>query len=469
VLVALVHPVFSGWSSRGLAQSSRAPADLVRLSALLGDSRFTEAGDLAATLLRSGVNDPEVLAVCGLALLKSGRLHQSEQVLKRAISRAPRTPEAHLGLGRLARVRNQADVALGHLHRAVSSERFYEEASRALWRTAWEQGDLRLLGEVTALIEERFKDAGRPSPTWLSNSQAQIRGLTAGTLFRLDRPDERERIPLLTSPEQPRLRQVMARINGKGEYAFDIDSASADFMTVSPLLAEDLGLTTSGASVATGVGTGTAVVRFSRLDRIELGRVTFTDVPVMVSDLDVFRGLKKGLIGTALLKRFNVTIDVPAAVVDLFPLERPDLLRIDRAIVAADVPLYLFDATVVEARMGGAPPALYILDSAAAAHLVDRAFFNAHLRSSVDPARIARSAIRGAQGSQWVNRIDGLSIRLGLLEFPRQAVHEFSMDALNRIGGRYAAGLIGNPVLWPYRVHMNFREGRLVLEGVKAD
>jgi hypothetical protein len=38
------------------------------------------------------------------------------------------------------------------------------------------------------------------------------------------------------------------------------------------------------------------------------------------------------------------------------------------------------------------------------------------------------------------------------------------MEVLNSITGRYAAGLLGNPLLWPYRVHMDFRAGRLILE-----
>jgi len=256
------------------------------------------------------------------------------------------------------------------------------------------------------------------------------------------------------------------RLNGKGEYLFDIDSASADFMTISPLLAEELGLTPTGNSVATGVGEETAPVRFSMLNSVELAGMTFRNVPVMVSDLHPFRGLKKGLIGSALLKRFNLTIDVRAGVMDLLPLDRPDLLTagIDMARVVAAVPLYLFDATMVEASMAGAPPALYILDSAAATHLIDRAFFEQHVKPTIEPSRISRSGITGSQGAQWVNRIDGVSIGLGRLVSPGHGVHEFSMLALNQISGRYAAGLVGNPVLWPYRVHMDFRRGRLILE-----
>jgi hypothetical protein len=38
------------------------------------------------------------------------------------------------------------------------------------------------------------------------------------------------------------------------------------------------------------------------------------------------------------------------------------------------------------------------------------------------------------------------------------------MEGLNEIGGRYLAGLLGNPLLWPCRVHMDFHAGRLILE-----
>jgi hypothetical protein len=186
----------------------------------------------------------------------------------------------------------------------------------------------------------------------------------------------------------------------------------------------------------------------------------------MVSDVRTLRGLKEGLVGTAFLKRFNVTIDVEAGTMGLYPLDRPDLLaaRIDRAAVAADVPLYLFAQTVVEAAFAGAPPALYILDTAAATNLVDRPFFEEHIKPKLEPARIVRRGIRGAGGDQWVNQVEGMPVALGGLVIEGQQANDFDMAALNEIGGRYAAGLLGNPLLWPYRVHLDFKNGRLILE-----
>jgi tetratricopeptide (TPR) repeat protein len=433
---------------------------------ILADS-FREAGKLAAEILADPAADPRTLAAGGLALLKTGRIAAAETLLNKVIALEPDNPEAHLGLGRIDRIRNDPDAAICHLRRAVRSDVFYGEAFHQLWRAAWDQGRVCDLFDIYERAEEFYRRKSRPLPSWFTNGLAQIERLPGERLFKMEGRFEHMAVPLVENTDpRVRIRMVALRLNGQGEYLFDIDSASADFLTISPLLAEELGLAPTGSSTATGVGTGEAAVRFAVLDKVEIGKIAFRNVPVMVSDLHPFKGLKKGLLGTALLKRFNVTIDVGAKVVDLYPLERPDLLAaaIDRPAVAADVPLYLFDATVVEASVAGAPAALYILDSAAATNLVDADFFADHLKPKVDPARIVRSGIQGAQGAQYVNRVDGLPVALGPLVFEGQTFHEFPMGALNEIGGRYLAGLLGNPLLWPYRVHMDFRNGRLILE-----
>jgi len=452
-------------SQGGRSAAQRQDAD--KLATLIGDSSFREADKLAAKLLADPAADARTQAICGLAVLKAGRIRESEAIFNKVILRSPDNPEAHLGQGRIGRIRNDLDGTVAHLRRAIPSPAFYEEALRQLWRTTWDRGFVSELHEVYKLAEERYGRESKPLASWFTNGLGQVQGLTGKRLFQMEGRFEHLAIPLVRNEDSRiRIRMIALKLNGKGEYLFDIDSASADFLTVSPLLAEELGLPLTGNSTATGVGTATAAVRFSMLDKVELGGIAFRNVPVMVSDIHPFRGLKKGLLGTALLKRFNVTIDVEAGVMDLFPLERPELLagNIDRKAVAADVPLYLFDATTVEASLAGAPAALYILDSAAAANLVDGPFFEEHLKPTLDPARIVRSGIQGAGGAQYVNRVDGLSIALGPLVFDGQTVHEFPMEELNSIGGRYTAGLLGNPLLWPYRVHMDFHAGRLILE-----
>ena len=441
-------------------------AGLDRLEALVLQGSFRDASKLAADILADPAFDARARGVCGLALLKAGRLQEAEKALEEAAAVSPGDPEAHLGLGRLARIRNDMDAAIAHFRRAVSSKAFYEDALRQLWRAAWDRGEVADLFEIYKTAEERYARESKPLPSWFGNGLAQVTGLAGKRLFEMTGRFERVKVPLVTAGPHGRTRMIALDLNGRAGYLFHIDSALPEFMTISPLLAEELGLVPTGSATSTGVGTAPIATRFSMLDEVRLGPLSFRNVPVMVSDVQTLRGLKEGLLGTAWLKRFNVTIDVDSGSMDLFPLGRPELLAkgIDRARVAAEVPLLLFDATMVEASLAGAPPALYILDSAAATNLVDGPFFEAHIKPKIDPSRIVRSAIRGAGGAQAVNRIEGLSIALGSLLFEGQTAHEFPMGELNMIGGRYAAGLLGNPLLWPYRVHMDFKNGRLILE-----
>jgi hypothetical protein len=447
-------------------QAAAPRSDVGELTSLILGNSFREADELAARLLAAPDLEPPALGVCGLAVLKAGRIAEAGAIFKRALVRSPSEPDAHFGLGRIASIRNDPDTAITHLRRAVPSASFYEEALRHLWRAAWDRGRVDDLFDITRLAEERFGRESKPLPSFFTNGLAQVKGLGGKRIFQMEGRFERIRVPLAASERHPTIRMISLELNGKADYLFHIDSALSGFMTLSPPLAEELGLVPTGSSTSTGVGTAPIATRFAVLESVKLGPVTFRNVPVMVSDIQTLRGLKKGLVGTALLKRFNAAIDVEAGVMDVFPLDRPELFaaNIDRAVVAADVPLYIFDQTVVEASMAGAPPALYILDTAAATNLVDAAFFAEHIKPKIDPARIVQAGIRGAGGPQAVRRVDGLPIALGPLRFETQQVNEFRMGVLNEIPGRYTAGLLGNPLLWPYRVHLDFRAGRLILE-----
>jgi|GEM_PF-652888 len=467
VLIASALLFLGQSASPGRGQSpSSGAADAAKLLSLLRGDSFLAAARLADRMLADPALVPEARALCGLAVLKAGRIAEAEAILDRAAALRKGCPEAHLGLGRIRRIRNDADGAISHFLRAVESEHFYGEAFRQLWRAAWDRGRVGELREVGALAAERYERESEPLPSWIDNGLARIEGLSGKQIFRMEGPSERFRVPLVETDPRRRFRMIRLGLNGRGDYLFHLDSALAEFMTISPLLAEELGLVPVGSATSTGVGTAAIATRFAMLDEVRLGPLTFRDVPVMVSDVRTLRGLKEGLVGTAFLKRFNETIDVEAGTMDLYPIDRPGLLaaRVDRASVATDVPLYLFDQTVVEASFAGAPPALYILDSAAATNLVDAPFFGEHIKPKLDPDRIVRRRIRGAGGDQFVNQVDGLTVALGPLVVDGQQANEFPMDALNTIGGRYTAGLLGNPVLWPYRVHLDFKNGRLILE-----
>ena len=94
----------------GQSSAPRQGAD--RLATLIRDSSFREADKLAATLLADPALDTSTMAVCGLAVLKAGRVREAKAIFDKVISLSPDNPEAHLGLGRIGRIRNDTDGAI---------------------------------------------------------------------------------------------------------------------------------------------------------------------------------------------------------------------------------------------------------------------------------------------------------------------------------------------------------------------
>ncbi|HSA96357.1 MAG TPA: tetratricopeptide repeat protein, partial [Acidobacteriota bacterium] len=135
----------------GGREPSSLPADAAGLIAFLRDNAFGSAEKLALKLLADPALDARTEAVCGLAVLKAGRVEEAAAILAKAVARLPGCAEAHLGLGRIARIRNDRDTAIDHLRKAVPSEAFFEEALRYLWRTVWDRGWVNEIREVRAL------------------------------------------------------------------------------------------------------------------------------------------------------------------------------------------------------------------------------------------------------------------------------------------------------------------------------
>ena len=86
-------------------------SDAATLAALIRAPSFREADKLAVKLLAGPALDASTQAICGLAVLKAGRIAEAEAIFKKVIERSPDSPDAHLGLGRIARIRNDEDAS----------------------------------------------------------------------------------------------------------------------------------------------------------------------------------------------------------------------------------------------------------------------------------------------------------------------------------------------------------------------
>ena len=169
------------------------------LEALVLADSFRDAEKLAADVLADPATDARTRAVCGLAFLKAGRVEEAESIFRKVISLSPDNPEAHLGLGWIARIRNDPEAAMEHLRRAIPSRAFFEEALRQLWRTARDRGLVSELLEIYKTAEERYGRESKPLPSWFTNGLAQVQGLIGKRLFEMEGRFEHLTVPLVTN------------------------------------------------------------------------------------------------------------------------------------------------------------------------------------------------------------------------------------------------------------------------------
>ncbi len=442
-----------------------AEEDIRELLAVMRTHQFETAMTMSRDLLIMFPGNPRLAAIHGITLARAGNMEAAEKFLQHANTLYPDLPEIRYGLGVLAYSNNDPTTATDHFFAALFSKYFFEDAVRDLLRVVGETGNFDSRQDAVKTCLDRYRTYGKEPPGYLQRKLSSFAAETRDNIFTFPIDHEPVTLPLRKT-EISEIRMISIGLNGQGNYPFDIDSAAKGFLTISPLLAEELEIQGYGNMHSVGVGTRSIPTQAAWLDTIELNGLVIRNIPILISKSHTFIGKKKGLIGTAFLKHFNVTLDLARNEMLLMPLNdlQGFLKQINPAAIVLRTPLILYHSTMIDAAIDTGPEQLFILDTAAGTHLLDSSYFDAHLTQYTDATRIKKANITGAGGTESTRFIEESKVRIGGEEFTDQRVVLFGMERLNTIANRYAAGLIGYPILWKYRVHFNFQTPELILE-----
>jgi Aspartyl protease/PDZ domain len=118
---------------------------------------------------------------------------------------------------------------------------------------------------------------------------------------------------------------IEARLNGQGPFSFLFDTGGHAILT--PEAVATLGLHPAGAGSAGGAGEGRLSVQFTRVDHMEIGKVTFREQNFLVIPLQyntVDRGQRPplaGILGLEILERLAVRLDYRGRTMTFWPRE----------------------------------------------------------------------------------------------------------------------------------------------------
>ncbi len=315
--------------------SSRLVLILMALTSfLLLPGRFVQAQrstSVAELLLKDEVQQAETqlnkeprtaqsVALRGEIEYRQGNFDQAAALYREALKMDPKTARAHFGLGKLAMAKLKDKEAVLNITRAIQLEpneslyRLYASEAAALQKNYTEQ-----LKQLQEYIRMNPTDPDR-----LAEAKAGLEVLRAlGT----------KDIGVVTAPENPapiRFRKSLnliftsVMINGRGPYDFAIDTGASQ-VVLSEKLAGELGLKPLTSTVMHGVGGGGKIdTKLYSVNEIAVGDVKVRNVPVGTFNDPLVTQIADGILGTALLSDFILTVNYPANQLELSRKRTPN-------------------------------------------------------------------------------------------------------------------------------------------------
>jgi predicted aspartyl protease len=260
------------------------------------------------------------IALRGELEYRKGNLDQASTLYQQALKMDPKTARAHFGLGKLAMAKLKDKEAVQEIARAIELEpneplyRLYASEAYAVQKNYAEQ-----LKQLQEYIRMNPNDPDR-----LAEAKAGYEVLRA-----LGAKD----IGVVTAPANPgpiRFRKSLnlifttVMINGKGPYEFAIDTGASQ-VVLSEKLAGELGLKPLTSTIMHGVGGGGKIdTKLYSIDEISIGDVKIKKIPVGTFNDPLVTQLADGILGTALLSDFILTVDYPASQLELARKRTPN-------------------------------------------------------------------------------------------------------------------------------------------------
>ena len=248
---------------------------------------------------------------------------------------------------------------------------------------------------------------------------------------------------------------VEAMLNGKGPFAFILDTGGHDILT--PEAVEALGLGAKGAGTAGGAGAQVLTEQYTRVARVDIGGVSLRDQSFIVLPLQyntVERGAKPplaGILGLELFERFAMELNYRAKTLTFRPLATAPEGH------GTPVPItFTDDQPTYTAKIDGiAGP--NGLDTGNSGALVvqglwaGRVGLAPRMRQGLPTAGFGS----GGMSRNWAVRTD---VEMAGIAFPH-IVASYSEDKKGSFSSRFEAGNIGNQIYQNFTLGFDYRRG----------
>ena len=256
---------------------------------------------------------------------------------------------------------------------------------------------------------------------------------------------------------------VEAKLNGRGPFAFILDTGGHDILT--PAAAAALGLKPVGAGASGGSGAGTLPEQYARVARVDIGGMTmrhqlFYVIPLQFDTLE--RGARPplaGILGLELFERCAVRLNYRDSTLSFerFSDHRPQHAGTAVPIVFSD------HEPLLSAKIDGVSGDVGVDTGNSGALVIQGIWADAHgLKDKYRSGIPVQSFGSGGASPNWSVRAD---FEIAGQRFPR-VIALYAADQKGSFSSRTESGNVGNQVLAHFTVDFDYLHGRLGFEPV---
>jgi len=258
---------------------------------------------------------------------------------------------------------------------------------------------------------------------------------------------------------------VEAMLNGRGPFAFILDTGGHDILTPDAVAA--LGLKPVGAGTSGGAGSGTVSEQYVRVDRMQIGGMTMRNQPFTVIALQydtVERGARPplaGILGLELFERFAMQLNYREKTLTFEPLSsyqhRSDGIA---------VPIYFSDdMPLLVAKIDDLSGDVAIDTGNSGTLVVQGIWAEKHgLKQQLTSGFRSLGFGMGVASSNWSSRAD---FEIAGHRFERIIAH-YAADSKGAFSSRTESGNLGNDILANFTLDFDYGNGQIWFEPVPS-
>lgn len=422
---------------------------------LLLRDEVQQAEDLLDTLPRT----PESIAFRGEIAFRRGDFDKANALYNEALKANSSTARAHFGVGKLAMAKLKGKEALQALNRAI--ELAPDEALYRLYAAeAW------ALEKDTEQQRKQLEEYVR-----LSTGEDEDRLAEAKAGLEMLQSFGWDEIAAVQAPEHPaplRFRKSLnliftsVMVNGQGPYEFAIDTGASQTV-LSEKLASQIGLQPITTTIMHGVGgAGKVDSKVYRVDELQLGEVKVKNLPVGTFNDPLVTQLADGIIGTAMLSDFMITVN--------YPENRLELVRNAATPTASAIPAWYFSNLLLinlEINGGdakGPSRGNFIVDTGAVATVLSHSTAKYLGVDENTPGAKVDLGLAGVGGLEGVVlRVPNVTFKtLNYSESYPQVV-AIDLKQISRMIGTEVAGVVGYDFFADYKLTLDYYGAKIHL------